>query len=232
MINEIINDDCRNIFPKIESDSIDLILTDPPYLITPRGSNGTMGGMLTKKINKQGKVFKENNIKISEYLHEFYRILKDGTHCYIMCNHTNLIDFMYEIRLSKFHFVKSLIWDKCNKIAGQYYMNSFEYILMLRKGKGRPVNDCSVPDIIRCPNIKTKINNENIHDSQKPCSLFELLINQSTKSGDIVLDPFIGSGTTALACLITNRKFIGIEKDVEYFNLSQNLIKEFQLDLF
>lgn len=90
----IFNDDCLNIIKKIPSESIDLIATDPPYPTTSRGSAGNSGGMLQKEINKKGIVFTHNNIDCSEYASEFYRILKDGSHCYVMTNHVNLIHML------------------------------------------------------------------------------------------------------------------------------------------
>ena len=84
------NDDCLNVFKNIERESIDLIATDPPYPITPKGCTGNSGGMLIKKVNMIGKVFEHNDINVSQYAPEFFRVLKDGSHCYVMTNHINL----------------------------------------------------------------------------------------------------------------------------------------------
>ena len=127
---------CLDKLKQINDNSIDLIVTDPPYLVTSRGSAGNAGGMLLKDINKKGKVFKYNNINCSQYAPEFYRVLKDGSHCYVMTNHINLIEMLNTFTSNGFHFIKSLIWNKGNKIMGQYYMSQFEYILFFRKGKG------------------------------------------------------------------------------------------------
>lgn len=115
---KLINGDCLVELQKIPDGSIDLIATDVPYRITARGNSGNAGGMMASKLSMQGKVFENNDIDIEDYLPEFYRVLKDGTHCYIMCNHINLIHFLDVISKSAFHFVKSLIWLKNNKIMG------------------------------------------------------------------------------------------------------------------
>lgn len=90
----LFNDDCINVLSQIDNESIDLIITDPPYLTTARGNSGNSGGMLQKEINKKGKVFNFNNIDCADYSREFYRILKDGSHCYVMTNHINLIKML------------------------------------------------------------------------------------------------------------------------------------------
>ena len=69
-------------------------MTDPPYKVTARGSAGNSGGMLQKDINRKGQVFTYNNIDCTEYAAECYRVLKDGSHCYVMTNHVNLIHML------------------------------------------------------------------------------------------------------------------------------------------
>ena len=227
--------DCVQGLKNLPNECIDLVVSDPPYLLTQRGNAGNSGGMLQKELNKKGKVFEFNSVNIEDYLHELYRVLKDGTHCYLMCNHVNLTHFLKVIDESKFHFIKCLIWQKGNLIMGPKYMNAFEYILFMSKGTNRNVNDCGIPDILSVPNIKTKeIGGGNIHDSEKPVRLMEILITQSSNKGDIVLDPFIGSGTTALACINKNRKYIGWEIDPKYHKLCEKRIKNHivQTELF
>lgn len=231
--------ECLTELSKIPNESIDLIVTDPPYKITSRGNAGNSGGMLQKKINMQGQVFKHNNIDCSEYASEFYRILKDGSHCYVMTNHINLIHMLNtftDLRTEEekdngvkpygFHFIKSLIWDKGNKIMGQFYMSQFEYILFSRKGRGVRINHCGTSDILSIPNIKLKgIDGKNLHDTEKPVELMKILIDNSSQQNGIVLDPFMGIGSTGIACKELDRQFIGIEIDQQYYNIAQERIK-------
>ena len=214
MNNMLLNQDVREVFKTIPDNSIDLVVTDPPYKTTSRGNAGTSGGMLQKEINKKGQVFKHNNIKPQEYIPELYRVLKDGSHCYIMTNHVNLQEMLNVATESGFKFVKCLIWDKGNKIMGQYYMSSFEYIIFLRKGKAKRINNCGTADILRVPNIKLKgEDGKNLHDTEKPVELMKIMIDNSSNEGDIVFDPFMGIGSTGVACLELNRRFIGVELD-------------------
>lgn len=223
MNNMLLNQDVREVFKTIPDNSIDLVVTDPPYKTTSRGNAGTSGGMLQKEINKKGQVFKHNNIKPQEYIPELYRVLKDGSHCYIMTNHVNLQEMLNVATESGFKFVKCLIWDKGNKIMGQYYMSSFEYILFLRKGKAKRINNCGTADILRVPNIKLKgEDGKNLHDTEKPVELMKIMIDNSSNEGDIVFDPFMGIGSTGVACLELNRRFIGVELDEVYFPIAKN----------
>lgn len=218
-LDNIYNCDCLEGMRAIPDGSVDLIVTDVPYLCTSRGNSGTMSGYWATDKARSGKIFDNNNIKIEEYLPEFYRILKEGTHCYIMCNHVNLTHFLKVIDESKFHFTKCLIWDKCNKICGTYYMGQFEYILFIRKGGDRKVNDCGVGDILRYANKKTKMQDgTNLHDSEKPVDLMAMLVKQSSNEGDTVLDPFMGSASTAIACIREKRHFIGFELNKDYYD--------------
>ena len=222
MTSYIKQGDCLELMREIPNESIDLIVTDPPYRVTSRGNAGNSGGMLRKKLSMQGKIFKYNNIEPSQYITEFYRVLKEGTHCYIMTNHVNLQTILNTATGCGFHFVKSLIWNKGNKIMGKYYMSQFEYILFFRKGVGKQINNCGTSDILNVPNKKTKNENgENIHDTEKPVELMQILIENSTQEKEIVLDPFMGVGSTIVSAINTNRKYIGFEIDENYFKIAE-----------
>ena len=225
----MVRGDCIDYLKNLKDNSIDLIITDPPYKITARGHAGNSGGMLQKKISMSGQVFKFNNIDCSEYAPEFYRILKDGSHCYVMTNHVNLIHMLNTFIGVGFHFIKSLIWDKGNKIMGQFYMSQYEYILFFRKGRGIKINHCGTSDILSVPNNKLKDNyGKNLHDTEKPVKLMEILIDNSSQIGGTVLDPFMGIGSTGIAAVRNNRKFIGIEIDENYYSIAVQRISKYK----
>ena len=212
----------------IPNESIDLICTHPPYKVTQRGSSGTMSGYWTTEQTRKGMIFDHNDIEIEQYLPEFYRILKTDSHCYIMCNNYNLPHFFEVIGKSDFHFVKLLAWDKQSKICGRYYLGQVEHIFMLRKGKDKPINDCSRSDLLSFSNFNREKDRQgnNLHDSMKPVPLMQCLIENSTQNGELVLDPFIGSGTTALACIRSKRNYIGCEIDPKYYKVSLDRIEQ------
>ena len=228
---KLYNDNCLEIFKIIPDNSVDLLVTDPPYKMTARGCHGNSGGMLKKKLGMQGKVFDYNNIQPQEYASEFYRILKDSSHCYVMTNHVNLINMLNSFTEAGFKFIKSLIWKKDNKIMGLYYMSQFEYILFFRKGKGVHINNCGTSDVLEIPNKKHKDENgKNLHDTEKPVELMKILIENSSKEGDIVIDPFMSIGSTGIACVHSKRNFIGIELDKQYFDIAEERINNIQLN--
>lgn len=229
---KLYNGNCLELMKLIPDKSIDLILTDPPYKITARGNGGNSGGMFQKKEVNNGKVFKVNDLEIEDWLPEFYRVLKDGTHCYIMTNNKNITHYLSVIDSSLFHFIKNLIWVKDNKIMGQTYMSQFEYVIMLRKGKHKRINDCGQSDVLQIPNKKMKnLEGKTIHDTEKPVKLNEILIANSSNEGETVLDPFMGVGSCGVACVNTNRNFIGIELDEGYYNIAKEKIESAQSEI-
>jgi site-specific DNA-methyltransferase (adenine-specific) len=211
--------DCMDILktlPKCE-----LIVTDPPYKITSRGGYTSAGGMLSAEKVRSGEVFDNNEIDISDWITSAFNVIPDGAHCYVMTNNKNISHYLNEISKSEFHFVKSLIWVKDNKIMSQMYMSQFEYVLFLRKGRAKKILNCGTSDVLQFRNKKTKdAAGKNIHDTEKPVDLIEVLISNSSNAGDIVLDMFMGSGSTGVAAVKSGRKFIGIEKDERYFDIA------------
>lgn len=226
MSEYLYNRDCMEVMKSLPDESIDLVVTDVPYRTTARGCAGNSGGMLQKEINKKGRVFNFNSINCSEYLPELFRVLKEGSHCYIMTNHLNLREMLNEAEKVGLHFIKSLIWLKDNKIMGKWYMSQFEYILFFRKGKAVPINCCGTSDVLQVPNKKLKDRDGiNLHDTEKPVRLMEQLVLNSSKEGDFVMDPFMGIGSTGIACKKNGRNFIGVELDPKYFYIAGERIK-------
>lgn len=223
----IYNENAMNLLDELikNNQKVNMIFTDPPYKITSRGGGGSSGGMFQKKEVNNGKVFKENNLEIENWLPKFYDILEDNSHCYIMTNNKNITHYLNVIEKSQFHFIKNLIWVKDNKIMGQTYMSQFEYIIMLRKGSHKKINNCGTSDVLHISNKKTKnIDNKTIHDTEKPILLTNLLIENSSNENDIILDPFMGIGGCGVSCELLNRKFIGCEIDEYYFNIAKERI--------
>lgn len=224
--NKIFNEDCLIGMNRIPDESVDLIVTDPPYKITARGNGGNSGGMFRNKIVNSGNVFEHNTLDISDWIDEAYRVLKDNSHCYIMTNNKNIGRYLSAVENSRFQYVKNLVWVKNNKIMGQSYMSQFEYIIFLRKGKHKKINNCGTSDVLEFENNKTKDSNgKNIHDTEKPIKLMEVLIENSSDVDDVVLDMFLGAGTTAIACINTNRNYIGFEIDKGYYDIAQKRTK-------
>lgn len=213
----ILHGDCLELLPKFPSESVDLIVTDPAYQSLRKwegiGTTGRMGlGKKGTAAANPDKFYDTiTNEQLKQVLSQLYRILKPNCHCYIMCNEDTL-PFMYSISKINFSNIKLLIWDKCKMGMGYHYRNSYECICMLDKGKNRRLNDLGMSDILRSKKDGKLV------PTQKPVELFKTLILQSSKEQEIVLDPFLGSATIAVAALQTNRRCIGIEKKQEYID--------------
>jgi len=222
--NELVklyNNDCLEIIKDISDNSIDLIVTDVPYKVISGGKpkhKGQPSGILSKN---DGKIFNYNDIKPQQYMSELYRVLKNGTHCYIFINFINLKEMMEEAEKVGFQLHTLLIWKKNNKTPSRWYMKNQEYILFMRKGKAKKVKNAGIGHILEFDNI---IGNKT-HPCEKPIDLIEFLIENSSEEKDIVLDPFVGSGSTLLSSQNLNRKCIGIELDEKYCEIAKLRLK-------
>ena len=226
-------DDCLRVMEQLPDESVDLVVTDCPYHIVSGGCTnapceGECSGILNKRTTftqmnaKSGKLFDCNDIKFEQWLPDVYRVLKDGSHCYIMVNGRNLKDLQTEAEKAKFQFVNLLAWRKNNKTPNKYYMQQLEFILLLRKGKARKINNMGTSNCLDVPNII----GEKKHPTEKPVELMRIFVENSSNVGDVVLDPFMGSGSTGIACVNTERNFIGIELDEQYFEIAKSRIQE------
>ena len=214
---ELIYGDCMEHLKTISDNSIDLVVTDPPYPVISGGKphmKGQPSGMLSKN---DGKIFNYNNIKPEMWIPEIYRILKSGSQCYIMVNTINLKRYLDVCDSCGFMLHNILVWEKNNVTPSRWYMKNGEFTLFLRKGKAKTINNVGSKMVHQFNNI---IGNK-LHPTEKPIELMRFYIENSSNPGDTVLDPFMGSGSTIIACADCNRRFIGIEIDKEYFDIAK-----------
>ena len=226
------NTDAIEWLKTLDNDSVDLIVSDPPYRVQQHGSSGLSGIFKTKTgVEKElnSKLFQHNEVEVTDYASELFRVLKPDNHCYIMTNDFNLINFLNVFTDVGFHFTKLIIWDKQNKIANPYYMQQVEYILFMSKGRTKQINNCGTSNLLSISNMKNKNND---HPTEKPVELMEILIKNSSKEGDLVMDPFVGVGATALACQNLNRNFIGCEIDKKYYDTAMERLNSGLNDFF
>lgn len=240
------NADFLEVAKTIPDKSIDCVVTDCPYHIIAGGvstnpnepsgvlrrqfkSDGSrLGNKWEKKDStkyivacRQGKMFEHNEIKFEEWLPEIYRVLKDDTHRYIMINGRNLRELQEKAEKVGFVFQNLLVWKKQNATPSQFYMQQCEFILFLRKGRARYINNRGT---MNCFDISNIIGNK-LHPTEKPIELMKIFVENSTNKGDVVLDPFMGSGSTGVACKELNRDFVGVEIDSQYFDIAKQRIE-------
>lgn len=252
LIGKITCADCLDILKQLPDKCVDLVCTDCPYKIIGGGcATRTFGnlrqdapkgvlfrgcGRCAKKWEtagqldenygniKSGKMFAHNNIDFADWLPEIYRVLKDNTHCYIMINGRNLAELQKQAEKVGFIYQNLLVWEKGNATPNKFYLNACEFILMLRKGGERWINDMGTKTILKVPN---KIGDK-YHPTEKPVGLMEILIANSINENDIVLEPFAGSGATCIAARNLKRRFIGIEIDGTYCETANKRLEQAQ----
>ncbi len=239
---KLINGSCFTYLKKIESKTISFIFADPPYFLSGKGITCSGGQMVSVKKGSWDEI-KQINEKLSfskKWLKECERILKDdGT---IMISGTFHIIHIIGTALEQvgFKIINNITWEKTNpppNLACKCFVHSSETILWAKKcnakkyffnyrlmkeiNKGKQMKD--IWNFGRPKKEETKFGK---HPTQKPLALLERIILATTKEDDIVLDPFMGSGTTGVASIKLNRKFIGIEKEAEYVEIAKKRIKE------
>lgn len=215
---QLMRGDCLELMKAIPAGSVDLVVTDPPYRLVSGGcTNRTKkDGIFCRENVSSGKLFQHNDLPFSAWLPAVYRVLKPGTHCYIFINGRNLFGLQEAAEKAGFQFQNLLAWRKQNKTASRYYMKQLEFILLLRKGKARTIHNRGTSNCLDVPNI---IGTKN-HPTEKPVELMQILVENSSQPGETVLDPFMGTGATGVACVATGRKFIGMELDRDYFEIA------------
>ena len=187
---------------------VDLLVTDPPYkTITGGDSNGVNSVRPKGMLSGNRKLFThQNNIKISDWMQLIYDCLKDNSHAYIFTNALNLTEMLNESQRIGFKLHNVLVWEKNNCTPSQFYMKNCEYVLFLRKGKAKWINDIGGSKTVHQFN---NIIGHKVHPTEKPVDLLKFYIANSSKENDVVFDPFAGSGSTGVAALELHRRFLG-----------------------
>ena len=211
-INKIHQGDCMKLMQEIPDGCIDMVLTDIPYGEVNRESNGL------RNLNKEQADILIFDLNI--FLHSLLRVCS-GSY-YIFCG-------IEQVSLIRRFFVchglstRLCIWEKTNPspMNGQHLWLSGVECCVYGKKKKASFNEHCKNTVWRFPNGRGKQ-----HPTEKPIKLFEYLVGVSSNAnkGDIILDPCMGSGTTAIACINTNRNFIGIEKEQKYVDIANRRV--------
>jgi len=220
----IIHGDSLEVLKTLEDNSIDLIVTDPPYQIdnTKAGGNSSLAKSFQNMNNEieNLNITKGFNLKI---LDELVRVNKK-INMYFFCNKAQIpmyLDYFVKGLDCSFDIIK---WVKPNAVPtyNNKYLSDTEYCLYFRKGGYCNPQNYQDASTLYMDNINMQDKKLYKHPTIKPIKLIEKLIRNSSKIGDIVLDPFLGSGTTVNACINLNRKYIGIEINEEYYKIAKD----------
>ena len=239
------HDDCLKRLKKIDKKSIDMIFADPPYFLSNGGVSCHSGKQVSVNKGQWDEGLSPND-KLSfnrKWIRACREVLKDDGTIWISGTYHNIYSIGVALELEGFSIINNNTWQKPNpapNLACRSFTHSTETIIWARKQltpkkKGKhyfnydlmkEMNDNKqMKDVwlLSLPSKKEKQNGK--HPTQKPLSVLERIILASTKENDVVLDPFNGSGTTGIACLNLNRKYIGIEKEKEYLELTKRRIE-------
>lgn len=227
-LNTVYNEDCLEVLKRLESDSIDLIVTDPPYQIDNTNAGGKSD--LSKSIQNMNNEIKNKDLVDGfdiKVLDELVRVNKN-INMYFFCNKAQIPMYL-EYFVTKINCSFDLIkWVKPNAtpLFNNKYLSDTEYGVYVRKNAYcNPTNYKDASTLFQEPiNGADKVKYG--HPTIKPLELIRRLIRNSSKQDQIVLDPFIGSGTTAVASIIEGRKYIGCEYDQDFYDIAIDRISE------
>ena len=227
-LNYIDNIDCLEGLKEIPDKSVDLVVTDPPYFLTMGHAGSRDNTRASTDMVNSNRAFNDLAIARPFYqqlFREFRRVLKDDGAFYYFTDWRGYA-FYFPIMAAELPVRNMIVWDKKSG-PGSYYTFAHELVIF---GTWRPkLKNPGGTNIWRMPAFCSgakSTDGEKVHPTQKPVALIEKMINDSTDPGAVVLDTFMGSGTTAVACLRTGRNYIGFELDEKYHAIAQQRVAD------
>lgn len=216
---------------KLEEGTIDVVVTDPPYAAMEKHrARGTTTRLSKSEGSKMPWFSAMTDAKLGEAISLMERALKPGAHAYIMANSEQMwITKLLGENVAGLKFHKAIIWNKLAIGMGYHYRSTYEAVLFFsKKGPYRKLHDLGTADCLtfdaegtldiasikrlKAKPRKSAASRPDVMPTEKPVALMELLIRQSSRPGETVLDPFTGGGAaTAVAAVKLNRKFLGYE---------------------
>ncbi len=199
----------------LPAESVDLLVTDPAYESLEK--HRAVGTTTRLKVsagssNPWFSVFP--NARFGELFAEVHRVLKRDTHFYLMCDPETAFIAKPLAEAAGFKFWKPLVWDKRSIGMGYHYRARYEFVLFFEKGKRR-LADLGIADVLEVPRIRGG------YPAEKPSALFEILLSQSGSPGELVVDPFMGSGSVGAAALKLSRRFMGNDISADSLKLAR-----------
>lgn len=229
--------DCIELLKELNNESIDLIFADPPYFLSNGGKSINSGKVVSVnkgEWDKKGN-YKDTQIFTYNWLKECYRLLKENGSIWVSGTHHNIFDVEREMKKIGFKIINIVIWHKSDPpplIYKNKFRFSYEFVIWAKKGLKHyfdyesmyNIHNREMEDVWLIPAVNLTEKEFGYHPTQKPEALLERIIKATSKENDLVLDPFLGSGTTCYVAKKLNRKYIGIEKDEKYYNQAKNRI--------
>lgn len=210
----LVQGDMREVLPGL-SEKAALICTDPPYLLTTGGNTtGEMGGCFARDTyDNSGAWFPV--VPWDEMAPILFAAARADADAIVMSNDRNLCEAETALRGAGFRFHRTLVWDKGSVTPNRWFMQGLEFAFYGYKGRARTISDKATHPLFRVRQV-----DETPHPNEKPIAMLQRWIELTTDPGDLVIDPFMGSGSTAIAALRAGRRFIGVEVLPKWFEVA------------
>lgn len=224
-LDRIYNMDCLEGMKQLPDKCIDLVIIDPPYSSGTRQTANRIAGQIPKRGEKwsnAGIIWDSSfsSFGLSQFLNIFYRSvkpkMKEHAHIYTFIDWRQYPLLTLSIESSGLFINNLIVWDKEMYTLGGNYRSQYELIVFGSNGTPRRLNTTTTGNVLK---FKRTSNGE--HPTEKPIDLIEAIISFASDREEIVLDSFIGGGTTAVACKNLNRHFIGFEISPEYCKIAE-----------
>ena len=209
-LNRVITGDCLKLLPLLPASSVDMVLTDPPYLVNYHSRDG------------RGVPNDDTDAWLLPAFTELYRVLKRDRFCISFCGFTHAEKFLLAWKAVGFRVLEHLIWRKRYPSSTGFVRRYHEQAYLLAKGEPRRPR-MLVPSV-----LDWRYTENRLHPTQKPVGALMPLILAYSEPRDIVLDPFAGSGSTAVAAEILGRRFIAIEMSEQYARAARERLQRGQ----
>ena len=241
--------DCLQILKDIPENTFDMIFADPPYMLSNGGitcQNGKISSVNKGKWDRSQGLERDFQF-YKEWLAACRRVLKEDGTLWVSGTYHSIYSCGFAMQVLGFHILNDISWFKPNaspNMSCRYFTASHETLIWAKKNiKAKHTFNYNLmkngdfsSDFIKKPNTqmrsvwaigtpKTCEKTFGKHPTQKPLALLERIILASTNEGDLILDPFMGSGTTGVAALKHKRKFVGIEREIEFIELAEVRLK-------
>lgn len=219
-INKVICGDCLEIMKKIPDGAVDLVLTDPPY---------GMSYVSSRRKHKFAEIENDSTLDMTwfdSFADASFRVLTENSHLYAFCNDYAISDFRMLLKQNGISPKRTLVWVKNNHTSGDLegdYGGRVEFVLYAQKGR-RLLNGKRCSNVLEFDRVAV-LN----HPTEKPVPLMGFLIKKSSTPTELIVDPFVGSGSTAVAAKQLGRKFIGIEINMDYCKIAEDRLRQEEL---
>ena len=257
-IDQMILGDSLEKMSQLPDNSIDCCIADPPYNISGYDDKKQIGWLKSNKYWTEDKKFDVINADWDKYsdlgyeaftykwLEEVARVVKPNGNIAIFGSYHNIYKIGSLIEKMDLRIINSLVWYKRNafpNITQRMFCESTEYIIWATNGSKKKAKNWTfnydkmkelnggkqMRNMFDIPTTKTSERKHGKHPSQKPLELIQNLVLALTNEEDLILDPFIGSGTTALAAALNNRHFVGYDISSEYLEIALRRLEEIEV---